>query len=72
MKSLRYLLDTHTLLWLIKGDARLRPSIRDLLSTPSIHAYSLISLWEISIKRSIGKLQVPNDLDTRFRAMGFH
>ena len=59
---MRYLLDTHTLLW-----ARATP---DLLSVDALAVLessdnalylSIASLWECAIKSSIGKLDVPDD-----------
>ena len=59
---MRYLLDTHTLLW-----ARATP---DLLSADALAVLesadnalylSIASLWECAIKSSIGKLDVPDD-----------
>ena len=51
------LLDTHTLLWFLGGDARLsitaRDAIEDLAHT---RLFSIASAWEIAIKASLGKL----------------
>ncbi|MFC7487827.1 type II toxin-antitoxin system VapC family toxin [Knoellia sp. CPCC 206453] len=65
---MRLLLDTHVALW-VRTDARELPrTFRDALSSPSTHALiSTISLAEIAVKRSIGKLDVDGD----FRA-GLH
>lgn len=55
---MRYLLDTHILIWAITGDSR-ADSIRDEL-TNSLNevCYSSVSIWEIAIKHSIGKLVI--------------
>ena len=61
---MKYLLDTHTLLWFVDGNARLSPTartqIRDLNNVCFI---SSVSLWEIAIKFSSGKLNLPQPFD---------
>lgn len=50
------LLDTHLLLWMAAGDPRLPPAARDLIeNTDNILWFSPASLWEISIKRGLGR-----------------
>ena len=57
---MRYLLDTHILLWMRSNDPRLSREKWE----PVFHAeandilFSLVSIWEISIKRRIGKLEM--------------
>ena len=59
---MRYLLDTHTLLWARSAPDRLsREALAVLRSTESIMHVSMASLWECAIKSSIGKLAVPDD-----------
>ena len=57
------LLDTHTLLWFVEDEAalsdRARTAIEDLDNTP---AYSIVSVWEMAIKISVGKLAVSRPL----------
>ena len=59
---MRYLLDTHTLLWargapdLLSDDA-----LSVLQSADSVLYLSVATLWECAIKSSIGKLDVPGD-----------
>lgn len=46
-----FLLDTHLLLWTVKGDARLTPAARALIADPAHRiAFSVASVWEIAIK----------------------
>src|ERR1044071_5266094 len=55
-----YLLDTHTFLWFINGDDALNTTGRALIENlESIVYLSIASLWEIAIKVSLGKLEVP-------------
>ena len=54
---MRYLLDTHTLLWFLADDKRLSDSARELIESQSNDIFiSIASLWEIAIKVNIGKL----------------
>jgi PIN domain nuclease of toxin-antitoxin system len=53
------LLDTHTLLWFVTGDSQLSNTARTFIERKDIGIYvSVASLWEITIKSSLGKLQL--------------
>jgi PIN domain nuclease of toxin-antitoxin system len=54
---LKALLDTHTLLWWVTGDPRLSDAARDVILTTDV-AVSVASLWEIEIKRGLGRIEV--------------
>jgi PIN domain nuclease of toxin-antitoxin system len=54
---MRLLLDTHALLWLLNGSARLGGPARGSISDPRATVLvSVVSLWEIAIKVRLGKL----------------
>ncbi len=54
---MKLLVDTHYLLWLFIDTSKITNKAKDaLLSTDNEIYYSQASLWEISIKYSIGKL----------------
>ncbi|SDO63225.1 PIN domain nuclease, a component of toxin-antitoxin system (PIN domain) [Microbacterium testaceum StLB037] len=54
---MRYLLDTHTLLWALTAPDRLGPASSTILADPSSTiVVSAASAWEISTKQRIGKL----------------
>ena len=56
---MRILLDTHTFLWFIAGSSKLSSTARQLIeSSSSSNLLSLVSLWEIAIKKSVGKLNL--------------
>ncbi len=56
---MNYLLDTHYLLWSITDSKRISKKIRDLISDPGqTVTVSTISLWEISLKSAIGKMEI--------------
>jgi len=68
----RLLLDTHTLLWWLADDDRLGVRARELIADERNEAYvSAASAWEISIKRGLGKLEAPEDLDAIVEEEGF-
>lgn len=52
---MRYLLDTHVLLWYVDGSPELPLSLKDMIEESECW-YSIASLWEIAIKQSLGKL----------------
>ena len=59
---MRLLLDTHILLWWVMADRRLsKTTAKALASADSDIAVSAASLWEITIKRALGRLEI--DLD---------
>lgn len=59
---MRLLLDTHILLWALNDDPALTPPQRQVLGAAEIIFVSAVSLWEISIKQALGKLDAPADL----------
>ena len=59
----RLLVDTHALLWWLTDDPALSPAARDAIADPVNEPFvSAASVWEIAIKRSLGKLDAPDDL----------
>jgi PIN domain nuclease of toxin-antitoxin system len=57
---MRYLLDTGIWLWSIGQVSRLNQKVRSTLIDPQHDLYfSAASVWEIAIKASIGRLQLP-------------
>lgn len=68
----RLLLDTHTLLWWLADDPQLGPGARALIQDERNEVYvSAASAWEISIKKALGKLVAPDDLDGIVEKEGF-
>ena len=55
---MRYLLDTHVLIWALTGDSRADSVKRELIDSSNEVFFSSASIWEISIKQSIGKLSI--------------
>jgi len=68
----RFLLDTHALLWWLSDDPRLGAKSRKMISHGRNQVFvSAATTWEISIKTAIGKLKVPEDMDTIVEDEGF-
>ncbi len=64
---MRYLLDTHTLLWFISEDKKLSDRARRLILDSSSEVFlSIASLWETAIKVNIGKLALDKPFNQLF------
>lgn len=64
---MRYLLDTHSLLWFLSGDAGLTERARRIIeNTDHDILVSIASLWEIAIKHSLGKLKLAQPFEEIF------
>lgn len=56
---MNYLIDTHILIWFIEGNEKLDKQAQSLIADPANDIYiSQASLWEMTIKISIGKLSL--------------
>jgi len=67
------LLDTQPILWALAADDRLATWLSDDIERdPTRFGISDVSLWEIAIKRSTGKLRTPADLPQIVAELGFH
>ncbi len=61
---LKLLLDTHTMIWAFSAPHLLSASARDAISAEGNDVFiSVISPWEIAIKRSKKRLRAPDDLE---------
>jgi PIN domain nuclease of toxin-antitoxin system len=59
----RLLLDTHAALWWLADDASIGSDAEQQLSDDTNRVLvSAVVVWEVAIKRSLGKLQAPPDL----------
>jgi PIN domain nuclease of toxin-antitoxin system len=64
---LKFLLDTHSLLWFLSGDASLSEKARRIIEHPDYDILvSIASLWEIAIKHSLGKLKLAQPFEELF------
>ncbi|MGA7831098.1 MAG: type II toxin-antitoxin system VapC family toxin [Terracidiphilus sp.] len=54
---MKLLLDTHAFLWWDSNDARLPENLRSAIASPRNEVFvSAVTVWEIAIKRGLGKL----------------
>ncbi len=59
---MRALLDTHAFLWWIDDDPMLPPRVREIIGDGENEILlSVVSVWEIAIKKSLGRLDMPAD-----------
>lgn len=69
------LLDTHVLLWCFTNSKQLTATVREkIVDGKNLVYVSAVSSWEIAIKKSLGKLQAPDNLEemmqrNRFREL---
>jgi PIN domain nuclease of toxin-antitoxin system len=56
----RLLLDSHVVLWWLNDDARLGATARSLITEADEVFVSVVTPWELGIKRALGKLSYPD------------
>lgn len=62
---MKYMLDTHTLIWLLQGNDALSRKAKDIIEETDSEKYiSIASIWEIAIKVSLEKLQLAKPLES--------
>lgn len=73
---MKYLLDTQAVIWSLEDDSRLSEQARNAIDHEDNEiTITIVSLWEIAIKRGIGKLDFTPTLDdivTQTEASGFN
>jgi PIN domain nuclease of toxin-antitoxin system len=68
----RLLADTHAILWWLGDDPALSAAARRAIADPANEVLvSAASVWEIAIKRALGKLTAPDDLPAVIEEEGF-
>ena len=61
---MKYLIDTHTFLWFNEGSSELSIKAKNLIADKTNEIFiSIASLWEISIKTAIGKLEIVGEYE---------
>jgi PIN domain nuclease of toxin-antitoxin system len=73
---MKFLLDTHTLLWALFEPTRLGRKGAEILGNADETIFvSVVSFWELSLKYAIGKLELgnvtPDDFPSLVRQAGF-
>ncbi len=68
----RLLLDTQAVLLALADDPNLAPSARSAIGDPANDVFvSAVSIWEIAIKRALGKLRAPTGIAALVDESGF-
>lgn len=63
-----YLLDTHVVIWLLEADSNLSETlVATINDTTNRISVSIATLWEMTIKHSLGKLELRKSLSEIFR-----
>ena len=65
------LLDTNILLWWFADSPRLNDATREKICASHLVYVSAATTWEIEIKRALGKLKAPSDLEQALSASHF-
>jgi PIN domain nuclease of toxin-antitoxin system len=66
------LLDAHAVLWWLADDPVLAERARSAIADPASDVLvSAATVWEIGIKRALGKLEAPDDLLQAIEGSGF-
>jgi PIN domain nuclease of toxin-antitoxin system len=66
-------LDTHVFLWWDRQDSKLSPDARAAIADPANKVFvSAASVWEIAIKRRLGKLALHGSPVAAIASNGFH
>ena len=71
-RGLILLLDTHALIWSLEDSPRLSPTARSAIEDGgNVVLASAASAWEIAIKKTLGRLEAPDDLEHAIEDAGF-
>jgi PIN domain nuclease of toxin-antitoxin system len=69
---MKLLLDTHAFLWWDVNDARLPDTHRSAIASPRNEVFvSAVCVWEIAIKRAVGKLNFGQAVGNAIKEHGF-
>ncbi len=69
---MKLLLDTHVLLWWLGNDTALTAQARSLIGNPENTVFvSAVTLWEIWLKQSLGKLRLPSNFEEKLAGESF-
>ena len=69
---MKLLLDTHTLIWWLANNPTLSKDAKKAIANiDNLVFVSAASAWEIAIKKSLGKLDAPEDLEAQIEIHNF-
>ena len=70
---MRYLLDTHVVVWWLIDPKQITSKARHIISDKKQTVFlSSVSFWEMAIKQSIGRLQMPANILSTLISEGFN
>jgi len=65
------LLDTHVFLWWRENSRRLKPPVRRAIEVAEVVFVSAVTAWEVAIKVSLGRLEIPGTVESGVMDSGF-
>ena len=69
---MKLLLDSHALIWWLANNLTLSEDARKVIASfDNLVFVSAASAWEIAIKKSLGKLDIPDDLEEQINRHNF-
>jgi len=69
---MRYLVDTHVILWWLEDPEKISKKARTIIADRNnTICVSSVSFWELSIKSSLGRVNIPHNLLTLLRHNSF-
>ena len=68
---MRILVDSHVALWWLSGSESLGSRCRQLIESADEAYFSVVTPWELGIKRALGKLTMPDGLVAALQSGGF-
>src|ERR1700738_363177 len=69
---MRYLLDTHFILWWLTEPEKIAKKIRTIIGDRRNKIFlSSVSFWEMAIKQSLGRLSIPKNIIELLTNEGF-
>ncbi len=67
----RLLLDTHVFIWWRASPEKIRAGARDAIAQAGVVFVSVASAWETAIKMALGRLTLPDTMESGVLASGF-
>jgi len=70
---MKYLLDTHILIWWAEDNKKLKPEHKDFIADPENMIFvSVVSVWKTIIKTKLKKIRLKTSIDKIIERYGFH
>lgn len=67
-----FLLDTHIFIWWMEKNKKLSKDVKSIIENPENQIFlSTVSVWEMIIKKSAGKLKLPHNWKTTLKNSRF-